>query len=753
MCKAVNFKNWTLNGFIFLKLQDKTIENTMKKLRIVLINIHGLIKGTGLQIGRDADNGGQTKYVYELAEFLSQHDDVEHVHLFTRLIDDPNLSPEYAVPIEIINDKLDIRRIPFLGKKYKPKEQLWAGLDAYVNGVVQHIKLYDIFPDWIHSHYGDAGYVASELSIILNIPFAHTGHSLGYYKQKKLIESGMPEDEIEKKFKFKERLAAEERTLELAEFIITSTEQEIETYRPYENFNLGKYHAIPPGIDTRKFVPYYHVEEDSDKRMEEEQRKYWVSEMISKFLTNPHKPIILALSRPDRHKNLHTLIEVYGNDKELQSIANLVIFAGIRKDIFQMPESEKDVLTDLLLLMDKYDLYGKMAIPKKHDVENEVSIIYRFAAQKRGVFVNLTLHENFGLTIIESASSGLPVVVTKNGGPSEIIPVCQNGELVNPLEKNEIKKAIKNILTNENQWKYYSNNGAINIQKHYSWLSHINQYVSLINENLSLSSGSGIKKQHYPNINISRLKRKVEYLLVTDIDGTLIEPKLDNPGLNELKEYLINRTEKMAFAMATGRNLDLVKKVIEEEQLPFPDFIICSVGTEIYYTNGKDYILDKGWSTFLAGRWKREDIVNRLKDIPWLKMQEEEAQNPFKISYYYDNEKYNHEQLIQVLGTGWYKVNIIPSHGKFIDFIPKRASKGNAIKFLGHKWSIPLSSVIAAGDSGNDIDMFRSSVKGIIVGNKSIELAGYKTTKNIYVAKSSASSGIIEGLKHYKIIK
>lgn len=725
----------------------------MAKLRISLINIHGLLKGSGLEIGRDADNGGQTKYVYELAEFLSQHEAVEHVHLFTRLIDDKNLSPEYAVPIEIINDKLDIRRISFLGKKYKSKEQLWEGLDTFVDGVVQHIKLHDIFPNWIHSHYGDAGYVASELSTILNIPFAHTGHSLGFHKKKKLLESGLSEEEIEKKFKFEQRIAAEDKTLELSEFIVTSTEQEIETYRVYKNFELGKYHAISPGIDTSKFVPYYHQEQDANKQMEEEQRKYWVAEVISKFLINPHKPFILALSRPDRHKNLHTLIDVYGKDKELQSIANLVIFAGIRKDISKMPESEKNVLTDLLLLMDKYDLYGKMAIPKKHDVENEVSIIYRYAAEKRGVFVNLALHENFGLTVIESASSGLPVVVTKNGGPSEIIPTCQNGELVDPLNENEIKKALRTILTNESQWKYYSNNGAINIQKHYSWLSHVNQYVELINENLSLSSGSGLKKQHYPNINIERLKRKVEHLFVSDIDGTLIEPKLNNPGLKELKEHLINRTEKMAFALASGRNLALVKKVIDEEQFPLPDFVICSVGTEIYYTNGKNYILDKGWATFLAGRWKREDIVNRLKGVSWLRLQEEEAQNPYKISYYYDKEKYDYEQLITVLGTGWYKVNIIPSHGEFIDFIPKRASKGNAVKFLCRKWAIPLSNVIAAGDSGNDIDMFRGSVKGIIVGNRSSELAKYETTKSIYVAKGSASLGILEGLKHYKIIK
>jgi sucrose-phosphate synthase len=177
----------------------------MIKLRIAIINIHGLLKGSGLEIGRDADNGGQTKYVFELAEFLSQHPDVEHVDLYTRLIDDPALSSEYAVPIERINDKFDIRRIPFLGKKYRAKEKLWEDLDTFVNGVVQHIKFHNIFPNWIHSHYGDAGYAAAELSAILNIPFAHTGHSLGIYKKRKLLESGLPEEEIEKKFKFSQR--------------------------------------------------------------------------------------------------------------------------------------------------------------------------------------------------------------------------------------------------------------------------------------------------------------------------------------------------------------------------------------------------------------------------------------------------------------------------------------------------------------------------------------------------------------------
>jgi sucrose-phosphate synthase len=85
----------------------------LESVRIALINIHGLLKGSGLEIGRDADNGGQTRYVYELAEYLARHPKVHHVHLITRLIDDPQLDASYSLPVEIISDKLDIRRIDF----------------------------------------------------------------------------------------------------------------------------------------------------------------------------------------------------------------------------------------------------------------------------------------------------------------------------------------------------------------------------------------------------------------------------------------------------------------------------------------------------------------------------------------------------------------------------------------------------------------------------------------------------------------
>ena len=60
------------------------IENTnAEPLYIVLISVHGLIRGSNLELGRDADTGGQTKYVVELAKALAKQPNVGRVDLVT----------------------------------------------------------------------------------------------------------------------------------------------------------------------------------------------------------------------------------------------------------------------------------------------------------------------------------------------------------------------------------------------------------------------------------------------------------------------------------------------------------------------------------------------------------------------------------------------------------------------------------------------------------------------------------------------
>jgi sucrose-phosphate synthase len=716
-------------------------------LKIAFFHVHGLIKSSGLEIGRDADNGGQTRYVYDLAEFISNHNEVEKIIIIARKISDPKVSDEYMVEVEKINPSFEIHRIPFGGKSYLPKEELWDHLDELIENTITHFKKTGFTPDWMHSHYGDAGYVVSRLSVRLKIPFAHTGHSLGIPKQEKMEKLGMSLDEAEAKFKFSKRIAAENDVLSLSEFVITSTYQEISDWEKYKDFDKAIIQVLPPGTNTDKFLPYYQdVMQNDQIDQEHVQRKYWVGQTIEKFLSNPNKPVILALCRPDRKKNLHKLIETFGTSKQLQALANLIIFAGIRKDINLMPAGEKEVLTEILLLMDKYDLYGKLAIPKKHDIEDEVAYIYGYAATKRGLFVNLALYENFGLTTIEAAATGLPVVATKNGGPSEVLPRCKNGILVDPTNNKEIQEAFLSILTDDTRWRNYSNNGIKNVRKYYSWYAHSDIYVSWLKECLEPKIKNqihnfNIHKSHYDRI------KKTKKLIITDIDGTLIRTENSFPGVDELKQFLEKNRDEVCFGVATGRNFELIEEVLNKIDLDL-DVMIASVGSDIYYGRSLE-AHDPDWHRYIAFLWDRENIKRKLSKIKWLDLQESENQNTYKLSYYVDPALYNEDDIKEALGTNFYHITLIYSGSKFLDVMPLRASKGNAIRYLGYKWGFSLKNIIASGDSGNDADMFRRPLKGIIVANKSKELYDIPSDRYVYHAEKEAAEGILEGLEHY----
>ena len=53
-------------------------------LYIAMFSIHGLIRGENLELGRDADTGGQTQYVVELTRALAGRPEVARVDLITR---------------------------------------------------------------------------------------------------------------------------------------------------------------------------------------------------------------------------------------------------------------------------------------------------------------------------------------------------------------------------------------------------------------------------------------------------------------------------------------------------------------------------------------------------------------------------------------------------------------------------------------------------------------------------------------------
>jgi sucrose-phosphate synthase len=720
----------------------------MDGIYIQLFSPHGLIRFKDPEIGRDKDTGGQVKYVLELLESLSLHPKVRKVDLFTRRIVDKRVSASYEKEIETVNEKGRIIRMACGGNSYRSKESLWEHLDEFIDKTIRFIEKEDDFPDVVHGHYADGNYLAGQISEVFGVPFIATGHSLGRNKKNILLHEGMSEEKINEKFNIERRISEEESLLENADMIIVSTQHEIDTqYGLYNNKKLGRFEVIPPGVNTDLFYPFYRFDMPSfQMTIEQEQALYRINSDIERFLFNPAKPLILSIGRADKRKNFERIIQSYGQDKELQAMANLAIFAGVRKDITQMPEDEQDILTNLLLLLDKYDLYGKMAIPKKNDPKLEVPEIYRVAARKKGVFVNATPGENFGLTIVEAGACGLPVIASPTGGPKEILENCQNGILVNVEDPQAIAAALKKIISDQALWEKYSANGIREVNRLYSWSAHANKYMEVIESLFTESDKKALSFTH--KTAYGKKLVKADLFIICDLDGTLVDNgKYD--GLAEFKKWINEHKENVVFGIASGRNHELTQKALTDYDLPEPDILICSAGSEIYYTN--KFIPDNGYESHIDYQWKRNELQKALVRFPGIHLQESDAQWRFKLSYYVD-ENFGEDNLANLhkfLDDCKLRARVLLTENRFLDFLPFRASKGSAVRYLSYKWKITLDHFITAGNSGNDTDMLKGKTKGIVAANYSPELEELRKNKSIYFAKDLLAKGILEGIRHH----
>lgn len=565
-------------------------ENKLDRLYVVMISLHGLVRGEEMELGKDADTGGQVKYVVELAKAMSLHPAVYRVDLLTRLIQDPKVSSDYGAEEECLargTGELGgsyIVRLPCgPTHKYVPKEQLWPYVREFADRGIVHVnsmlskltesgRRCDLY--CIHGHYADAGECAMLMASTLGVPQITTGHSLGRNKLEHLLAAGgVTMNQIEMTYNISRRIEAEERCLDLSSMVFTSTQQEVDEqwglYNGYDpqlakvlHFRRAKGRHMPfmkvspPGLDfsnlkvnipedpvvkefTSRRAELAELEREgslmsgsfvdkglfsmgtsigrggvvipgqggvsrhasgeranansldegvaslkSPSSMVEQQihrepdiipNRPPIWQEIAKFLRNPVKPAVLAMSRPDAKKNLTTLVKAFGEHPMLRELANLVLVMGNRDNIASMAAGSQKVLTQVLQLIDTYDLYGSVAYPKHHG-QSDISDIYLYAADTRGVFVNIALQEPFGLTVIEAAAHGVPTVATCNGGPVDIMDTLHHGVVVDPTDGDAVAKELIQILTSPATWDAMSSNGVNNIMS-YSWPAHCKRYM------------------------------------------------------------------------------------------------------------------------------------------------------------------------------------------------------------------------------------------------------------------------------------
>lgn len=664
------------------------------------IALGGCLKAPPIALGLTEDTGGHLTYLWGAAEALARRSDVTGVELVTRLFRDDNLGAVYARPHETVAPGIVITRVETGDDRYLSKEDAARDRPAFIAALIALLEKRAALPDIVHAHFADAAEVAIALRDRFGIPFIYTAHSLAIDKR----SCGLGGGAIDR------RIAMENRAIGAADAIIASSRDEAERQlMAYPAADAATIHRVAPGAVLPVAGP---------PRIDEARA------LVAPFLRDPARPMLLAIARPVHKKNLAALVDLYAGCPVLRESANLVIVAGLRDDPHSGEEEQQAVIAGLIERMDRHDLYGRMALPKRHD-QSDVQALYALAAQTHGVFVNPALNEPYGLTLTEAAHHGLPVVATDRGGAGDIVRLLRHGATANPGDPAAFAREIVRLIEDRAHWQAAAEAGRVN-SRMLNWDAYAEAFRTIA------ASATG-----RPATRAER--RAPDLLLLSDIDNTLTGCR---DGAGELVSRL-GATPQIGFGIATGRSLQEARRILSEWRYPSPRVWVTSVGSEIYWRDGDRLRADPGFAAHIAYGWEPQAVDRIVDALPGLERQPDVEQRRFKRSWFAAGPGDAHRARAALAEAG-IGCRVIFSHDRLLDVLPERAGKSAAMQWVARVMGLPLSAVIAAGDSGNDLDMLTACPNAILVANHSDELRDLRHKRGVHVARRSHAGAIVE---------
>ena len=468
------------------------------------------------------DTGGQVVYILDQVRALEKemrkrlHEqglEIEpQIMVVTRLLPEAPQGTTCDQRLEEIVGTRNARilRVPFREEsgevvpQWISRFELWPYVERYTDDVARELKAeLGGRPDLIVGNYSDGNLVASLLAHSLGVTQCNIAHAL---EKTKYLYSDLYWKENDAQYHFSSQFTADLIAMNAADFIITSTYQEIagtgESLGQYESYGAftmpdlyrvvngidiydPKFNIVSPGADAEVYFPY----SESERRLtglhdEIEALIYSGSDENSRGeLAEPDKPLLFTMARLDRIKNITGLVEWYGRNERLRNSANLLVVAGYIDADKSDDEEERGQIARMHQLFDEHGLDDQarwlgVRLDKKMSGE-----LYRYVADRRGAFIQPALFEAFGLTVIEAMISGLPTFATCYGGPLEIIKDGVSGFHIDPNHgdsaADKIASFFENCQQDSDYWRQISAGSVERVRAKYTWELYAERMMTL----------------------------------------------------------------------------------------------------------------------------------------------------------------------------------------------------------------------------------------------------------------------------------
>ncbi|WP_158583004.1 HAD-IIB family hydrolase [Lysinibacillus yapensis] len=231
-------------------------------------------------------------------------------------------------------------------------------------------------------------------------------------------------------------------------------------------------------------------------------------------------------------------------------------------------------------------------------------------------------------------------------------------------------------------------------------------------------------------------------ILATDLDNTLVG---HNEKLEQLWTYFQSQNIDISLIYITGRHFSSAMDLIEQQNLPKPNILVCDVGATIYI--GPDLKEDDQWRIITSADWN-PDLILRVTN-QYEAFERQPLPNDYRLSFTVLNNPGCVKEVEETLNLYSLAFHLIYSSNKDVDILPSHTNKGAALKYVLEKYAPENPNILIAGDSGNDVDMMKLGLPSVIVGNSQNELRRYSYLPNVYLANESFASGIQEGWSYF----
>jgi len=498
---------------------EEFLERIPMLSKLAILSPHGFFGQSGV-LGLP-DTGGQVVYILDQVRALEEQ---MRKDLYRQGLD---LEPKILVVTRLIpeagetscNQRLEhiagtrnahILRVPFhtetgeVVREWISRFQIWPYLERFAQDAERELRAeLDGKPDMVIGNYSDGNLVASLLSARFGVTQCNIAHAL---EKTKYLYSALHWREHEKDYRFSCQFTADLIAMNTADFVITSTYQEIAgtpesqgQYESYSSFTMPglyrvvkgvdvfdpKFNIVSPGADASVYFPYTESERRLDNLHGEIREIVYgkAGPGARGELKDPDKPLLFAMSRLDRIKNVSGLLEWFAESPDLRERANLFLVAGKVDPAESSDQEEKAQAERMHELFDTHGLDGEVRWVNAMSDKVFNGEVYRFVADSRGAFVQPAHFEAFGLTVIEAMTSGLPVFATCYGGPLEIVKDGVSGFHIDPEQGERAAERMASFFADcENDphtWERMSEGAIARVEEAYTWKLYARRLLKL----------------------------------------------------------------------------------------------------------------------------------------------------------------------------------------------------------------------------------------------------------------------------------